>query len=48
MLNFIDYNRRHKTLKGEKMKLTKISLAALVALGAFSSVASATPLEEAI
>ena len=30
------------------MKLTKISLAALVALGAFSSVASATPLEEAI
>jgi major outer membrane protein len=37
-----------KTLKGEKMKLTKISLAALVALGAFSSVASATPLEEAI
>ena len=48
MLNFIDYNRQHKTLKGEKMKLTKISLAALVALGAFSSVASATPLEEAI
>ena len=31
-----------------KMKLTKVSLAALVALGAFSSVASATPLEEAI
>ena len=30
------------------MKLTKVSLAALVALGAFSSVASATPLEEAI
>ena len=30
------------------MKLTKISLAALVALGAFSSIASATPLEEAI
>ena len=30
------------------MKLTKISLATLVALGAFSSVASATPLEEAI
>lgn len=30
------------------MKLTKISLVALVALGAFSSVASATPLEEAI
>ena len=30
------------------MKLTKISLAAIVALGAFSSVASATPLEEAI
>ena len=30
------------------MKLTKISLAALVALGALSSVASATPLEEAI
>ncbi|MBR8464553.1 major outer membrane protein [Campylobacter sp. faydin G-24] len=30
------------------MKLTKISLAALIALGAFSSVASATPLEEAI
>ena len=30
------------------MKLTKISLAALVALGAFSTVASATPLEEAI
>ena len=30
------------------MKLTKISLAALVALGAFSSVASATSLEEAI
>ncbi|CAD7289154.1 major outer membrane protein [Campylobacter suis] len=30
------------------MKLAKISLAALVALGAFSSVASATPLEEAI
>ena len=30
------------------MKLTKISLAALVALGAFASVASATPLEEAI
>ncbi|WP_169973164.1 major outer membrane protein [Campylobacter sp. RM16191] len=30
------------------MKLTKISLAALVALGAFSSVASATPLEDAI
>ena len=30
------------------MKLTKISLAALVALGAFSSVPSATPLEEAI
>ena len=30
------------------MKLTKISLAAFVALGAFSSVASATPLEEAI
>ena len=30
------------------MKLIKISLAALVALGAFSSVASATPLEEAI
>ncbi|WP_375338552.1 hypothetical protein [Campylobacter concisus] len=27
------------------MKLTKVSLAALVALGAFSSVASATPLE---
>ena len=48
MLNFIDYNRQHKTLKGEKMKLTKISLATLVALGAFSSVASATPLEEAI
>ena len=48
MLNFIDYNRQHKTLKGENMKLTKISLATLVALGAFSSVASATPLEEAI
>ena len=30
------------------MKITKVSLAALVALGAFSSVASATPLEEAI
>ncbi|WP_172201241.1 major outer membrane protein [Campylobacter sp. RM16188] len=30
------------------MKLAKISLATLVALGAFSSVASATPLEEAI
>ena len=30
------------------MKLTKISLATIVALGAFSSVASATPLEEAI
>ena len=30
------------------MKLTKVSLVALVALGAFSSVASATPLEEAI
>ena len=30
------------------MKLTKVSLAALVALGAFSRVASATPLEEAI
>ena len=30
------------------MRLTKVSLAALVALGAFSSVASATPLEEAI
>ena len=30
------------------MKLTKVSLATLVALGAFSSVASATPLEEAI
>ena len=30
------------------MKLTKVSLAVLVALGAFSSVASATPLEEAI
>lgn len=30
------------------MKLAKISLAAIVALGAFSSVASATPLEEAI
>jgi len=30
------------------MKLTKVSLAALVALGAFSSVANATPLEEAI
>lgn len=30
------------------MKLTKVSLAALLALGAFSSVASATPLEEAI
>ena len=30
------------------MKLTKVSLAALVALGAFSSVASATPLKEAI
>ena len=30
------------------MKLTKVSLAALVALGAFSSVASATPLEEAM
>jgi major outer membrane protein len=30
------------------MKLTKVSLAALVALGAFSSFASATPLEEAI
>lgn len=30
------------------MKLTKISLATLVALGAFSTVASATPLEEAI
>ncbi len=30
------------------MTLTKVSLAALVALGAFSSVASATPLEEAI
>ena len=30
------------------MKLTKISLAALVSLGAFSSIASATPLEEAI
>ncbi len=38
----------HNFLKGEQMKLTKISLAALVALGAFSSVASATPLEEAI
>lgn len=30
------------------MKLTKVSLAALVALSVFSSVASATPLEEAI
>ena len=30
------------------MKIAKISLAALVALGAFSTVASATPLEEAI
>ncbi|MGP1485466.1 MAG: major outer membrane protein [Campylobacter sp.] len=30
------------------MKLAKISLATVVALGAFSSVASATPLEEAI
>ncbi|WP_103583022.1 porin [Campylobacter concisus] len=30
------------------MKITKVSLAALVVLGAFSSVASATPLEEAI
>ena len=30
------------------MKLTKVSLADLVALGAFSSVASATQLEEAI
>ncbi|MGG7047859.1 MULTISPECIES: major outer membrane protein [unclassified Campylobacter] len=30
------------------MKLAKISLATIVALGAFSSVASATPLEEAI
>ncbi|CAD7286651.1 major outer membrane protein [Campylobacter suis] len=30
------------------MKLAKISLATMVALGAFSSVASATPLEEAI
>lgn len=30
------------------MKLTKISLATIVALGAFSNVASATPLEEAI
>ncbi|WP_158333635.1 major outer membrane protein [Campylobacter concisus] len=30
------------------MKITKVSLATLVALGAFSSVASATPLEEAI
>ncbi|QCD52175.1 major outer membrane protein [Campylobacter sp. RM16192] len=30
------------------MKLAKISLATLVALGAFSTVASATPLEEAI
>ena len=30
------------------MKITKVSLAALVALGAFSSFASATPLEEAI
>ena len=30
------------------MKLTKVSLAALVALGAFSSVASSTPPEEAI
>jgi hydrogenase-4 component I len=30
------------------MKLTKISLATIVALGAFSSIASATPLEEAI
>ena len=38
---YLQKNRR-------KMKLTKISLAALVALGAFSSVASATPLEEAI
>ena len=30
------------------MKIAKISLATLVALGAFSTVASATPLEEAI
>ncbi|MFW5625547.1 MAG: major outer membrane protein, partial [Campylobacter hyointestinalis] len=30
------------------MKLVKMSLAAIVAAGALSSVASATPLEEAI
>jgi hypothetical protein len=35
-------------LKEQKMKLTKLSLAAIVAVGALGSFSSATPLEEAI